>query len=500
MNLLMQNCPDMIMLFDEENRFINCTDSFMAAAEIPSFGFISMKTFDEVISKYLPQIDIAKEMALVQAATANKVAVEFDLELELKIAGRKSYIVTFTPLLDNEGKLEGSILMLHDLTELLAAKRQAESANLAKSDFLATVSHEIRTPLNAIIGVTDMMKKQQADDKISSNLEEIRSASQTLLALINDVLDFSKIEAQKFELITEYFDLFAMLAQLRVMFESTFAGKGLNFNCHFDETMPRIVLGDVNRVRQILTNILTNAFKYTKRGFVDFDVYLNDGCFCFDVRDSGIGIREEDMPRVFSSFEQLDMVRNRKIGGTGLGLAITHRLCRLMDGEITLKSTYGRGSLFRVRLPLVPGTGEDLVPEDDPIHFTASARALVVDDIEINVTIAVSLLEGHGIQADEAYSGRQALNMAQLTNYDIIFMDHMMPEMDGVATTKAIRSLGANNARVPIIALTANVVSDARDMFMQSGFNGWLPKPVESLAFSKCLLQFLPQNLISFLQ
>jgi CheY-like chemotaxis protein len=323
-----------------------------------------------------------------------------------------------------------------------------------------------------------------------------------LLNLINDILDFSKIEAGRLDILKGYFSLPEMLDYLRNTFDTMFQSKDLEFVCEFSPELPRILYGDEKRIRQILTNLLNNAFKYTKEGTVIFRAYGDEpsGDCYFEVEDSGIGIKEDDVHRLFRAFEQLDQIKNRKVGGTGLGLAITKKLCELMEGEISVKSSYGRGSCFSVRLPLPQGTEEDIFEDaDDTTSFiTKGVRALVVDDIEINVIISAAMLESYGIASDAAYNGRQAIEKAKSLDYDIIFMDHMMPEMDGVEATKELRALGGALSEIPIVALTANAVSGAANMFLTNGFSGFLTKPIDPGELSKCLLLFLPREKVHY--
>jgi CheY-like chemotaxis protein/anti-sigma regulatory factor (Ser/Thr protein kinase) len=331
------------------------------------------------------------------------------------------------------------------------------------------------------------------------HLNSIQVSSYVLLNLINDILDYSKIEANKLDIIPEYFSLTELLDYHKRTFENMFLDKDIKFICEFDPKLPKVLFGDEKRVQQIITNILTNAFKYTPSWQVVLRAYEDESKnICFEVEDTGIGIRDEDFPRLFTAFEQLDQVKNKKVGGTGLGLAITHRLCLLMNGSITARSEYGVGSCFTVTLPLPEGTERDLAKAaDEVIEFdTADAKVLVVDDIEVNIIIASSLLESYGIVNDCAYNGQQALEMAQEKDYDIIFMDHMMPVMDGVEATLAIRALGGRCARVPIIALTANAVSGAADMFFANGFSGFLSKPIDAGELARSLLKHLPKEKI----
>jgi CheY-like chemotaxis protein/anti-sigma regulatory factor (Ser/Thr protein kinase) len=282
-----------------------------------------------------------------------------------------------------------------------------------------------------------------------------------------------------------------------------FQQKNIDFICEFAADLPEVVYSDDKRIRQILMNILNNALKYTKIGRVMFRVHKEaDGQIRFEVADTGIGIREEALPRLFSAFEQLDLARNKGVMGTGLGLAITKRLCNFMNGTIEVESEYNVGSRFIVHLPLVEGTVKDLPTEDrkDAIRFKApNANVLIVDDIEINLQIAAFMLESFEITSDFALSGKQAIEKVAAHHYDIIFMDHMMPEMDGIEATQIIRSMDEEVRETPIVALTANVVSDAVAKFYASGLNDFLSKPMDIAPLAQCLLKWLPKKKIILL-
>ncbi len=500
MNLLMQNCPDILILLDQDRRFVNCTDAFLKKADILSLGLINTKTFDEVFAAFLPDEALTSLLQHFDNAAAGRTTCEFEAELTVGSSQQpRHYIVSFTPMLDNDGTPEGWLVQMHDVSDLLRAKALAEAANNAKSDFLTTVSHEIRTPMNAIIGVSDMMKKLNPTGKMAEHLDNIQASSQTLLNLINDILDFSKIEAQRLDIINDFFSLTALLNSLKTMFDNLFSESIVAFECQFDPDLPRVVYGDEKRIRQVLTNLLTNALKYTREGRVVLRASRDaDGVFVFDIEDTGIGIKQEDVPRLFTAFEQLDKVKNKNVVGTGLGLAITRQLCHLMLGDVSLTSTYGSGSCFTIKLPLTVGREEDLpTSEIEDCTFTApQATVLVVDDIDINVVVTASVLENYGITADEAYSGAEAIEKAAQKRYDLIFMDHMMPEMDGIEATQRIRALGGDKGNTPIVALTANAVSGAQEMFLANGLDGFLSKPIVASELGQCLLKHLPKDKI----
>lgn len=500
LNLLMENCPDIILLFDRENRLVYSTDSFLKICAIPALGMVKEKHYRQLLSPYitddvLEQIDRAFSTIFEMRRTLELTeTIDFSLS-----DNPRNYSIQITPMLSDSGNAEGSMAFFYDNTDITRARQEAEMANAAKSDFLATVSHEIRTPMNAIIGLASMLKSTGLDAKQHGYLTSIQNSSNVLLNLINDILDFSKIEAGKLDLVLEYFELGDMLRHLASMFELMFQQKRLDFRCDFGEAAKAIVYGDENRIRQILTNILNNALKYTEKGGVTFRAGIENDCLCFSIEDTGIGIKTEAIQRLFSAFEQLDMVRNKQVLGTGLGLAITKRLCEQMNGSIEVQSSYGLGSCFTVRLPLLLGKQSDLPVEmrTKKFNFIApEARVLLVDDIDINLEIASYMLSPYEVKTDMAQSGLQAIEKVENQHYDLIFMDHMMPDLDGVETTKIIRGKGGALAEIPVIALTANAVSGAMAMFLENGFSGFLSKPMDDYALANCLLKWLPKDKI----
>ena len=496
MSLLLKNCPDIIMLLDRQKRFVFCTDTFLAFVDIALFEEINSRSYWEVLPSTIDKetgdqfdnlLNIAMETGQTQEVRARFAPHEKDIV--------RDFTIWVTPYRDEDETFDGVLVVFHDMTELIRSWDQAEAANRAKSDFLATMSHEIRTPMNAIMGVAEILRKTPLDDKQRSFLQNIQNSSAVLLNIINDILDLSKIETGKMELIEEYYSLAEQLEKIKDIFEVMLEQKSLRFECRFAEDIPAVVYGDEKRVGQVLTNILNNAMKYTPSGTVVFSVYRDKDAICFEVKDSGIGIKQEDLERMFKPFEQLDLVKNKNIVGTGLGLAITQRLCEMMNGEIVVESEYGRGSCFSVRLHIKEGTQDDLdAVKAESMHFVApAARVLVVDDIEINLVVAAAVLEDFGIKADVAARGKTALEMMARETYDIVFMDHMMPEMDGIETTLELRARGVG---IPIIALTANALTGARDLFIQNGMNDFLSKPIDMDAMGACLLRWLPVDRI----
>lgn len=396
-------------------------------------------------------------------------------------------------------------------------KRQEmlEEANATKDRFLANMSHEIRTPINTIIGLNEMNLREQVSTEVEENCINIQRASGMLLSLINDILDMSKIGAGKMEIIPRKYDFGVLLSDLINISWLRAHEKKLEFNLDISPNIPTMLQGDDVRIRQVITNILTNAIKYTQKGSVtlsaDGELLENNRIrLKISVKDTGIGIRAEDIPHLFDSFQRLDEGKNKGIEGTGLGLAITHQLVELMGGEILVDSRYQKGSVFTVVIEqgIVDNTplgavGKVLkssVEGRRKYHqaFEApEARVLIVDDNEMNRMVAVKLLRGTKVQIDTAASGEECLEKTRNHYYHVIFMDHLMPELDGIETLSRIRRQENGMCReTPIIALTANVISGADKYYRKRGFAGYLMKPINGSLFEGMLARCLPDNLI----
>ncbi len=368
--------------------------------------------------------------------------------------------------------------------ELQIALSKAEAATKAKSEFLAVMSHEIRTPLNGIIGMTQLLAMTHLSDEQREYLSTVASSSDSLLILINDILDFSKIEAGKLELEHRSFNLLHEIKSIFQLYQVVAQQQGLHFTLEITETLPKQVLGDSLRFRQILSNLISNALKFTITGEVSIhirhDIFASDKVRLFiDVRDTGIGIASEKVNKLFQSFSQVDSSTTRQFGGTGLGLVICERLVKAMHGVITVRSQPQKGSCFSFNIELdldTEPTAELLAKIPTTPVISSTMKILVVDDSHINRRVALRLLEKLNIHAEAANSGFEALDKLQTETYDVILMDMQMPEMDGLETTQKIRQLHLTK-RPFIIALTANAFDSDRERCLQAGMDEFLTKP-----------------------
>ena len=395
------------------------------------------------------------------------------------------------------------------------AKDKADRANEAKSLFLSNMSHEIRTPINAVLGMNEMILRECSDKQVLSYAANIQSAGKTLLFLINDILDMSKIESGKMEIVqVEYAPENLIMDLWNVIFLRA-QEKGLSIRFSLEETLPKTLYGDDVRIKQIVTNLLTNAVKYTPQGGIEMNVAYekrDEGelMLMISVKDTGMGIRQEDMGKLFESFQRLDEEKNRNIEGTGLGMNITMSLLKLMDGKMEVTSEYGKGSEFTVTIPqkiicdeptgdfeTMKERHEQSLSRKSQSFEAPEASVLVVDDNSMNLTVFTSLLKRTRMKITTADSGRKCLALVEKERYHMIFMDHMMPDMDGIETLHEIRKLtDSPNKDTPVIALTANALSGAREGYLKEGFADFLTKPIDSEMLEMTVKKYLPQDLI----
>ncbi|GHV36025.1 hypothetical protein FACS18949_14960 [Clostridia bacterium] len=477
---------------------------------------------DMVSNSILGSTLIASSFVFVCCLLDLLSAVLFHVKGTLIFYGFLAFVIDISPSLSQEvnrlyGLLQQNNLKLEEIVSQRTAELQnqmhsaeqarldAENANRAKSDFLAVMSHEMRTPMNAITGMSELILRDKPEKRVREYASGIFQAGHNLLTTINDILDFSKIESGQMTLVNAPYELETLLRDVTDVIHMRLMDKPIEFICDVDRAVPRELVGDVTRVRQVLTNLLSNAAKYTHEGRITFTVTCkldgNEAEMSFAVSDSGVGIKPEDMGRLFGEFVQVDQVKNKGIEGTGLGLAITRRLCIAMGGGISVTSEYGKGSVFTATFLQIADNYEPLGAVSEFAYkeyappemiFTApDARVLIVDDIATNLVVAEGLMEGYGMQVTTCSSGREALEFAENNAYDVIFMDHMMPGMDGIETTARLRTSGWKK---PIIALTANAVLGAEEMLKNSGMDDLLSKPIDTRQLDIALTRWLPNN------
>jgi len=621
LRLIFGNTPNVILVLDANLMYVLGTKNSMRALGINTDA-LTGQDVSAAFLQIMPMDWVAALTKDLRDVLSAGVSRRFG-RLVTTIRGAEYYFETSViPIKDDTaGGVTGVILTMHDETNLHEAVLNAERSNKAKTNFLAKISHEIRTPMNAIAGMAELILREQISGLVREHALSIRQASGNLMAIINDILDFSKIESGKLEIVETEYQFASLINDVISIIRMRVIDKQIFFTTNIDCDIPGRLIGDEIRMRQILLNLLTNAFKYCDRGFISIHVSCEEAengavTMVFDISDSGIGIKPEDHNRLFSDFVQLDKIAHREVEGTGLGLVITKSLCEAMGGSIDVYSVYGEGSTFTVRIPQKFVESERFAKVDDPggknvliyetrlpysssiicsidnlgvectlvsnqsrfleelnknkythvfvssflfestekivknlgiditvvllaeygesavntervktlempVHsisianllngatdtayaenpqgttpfMAPSARILIVDDLITNLRVAEGLMLPYKMQIDVCQSGADAIELVKGKSYDIVFMDHMMPDMDGIEATVKIRGLdGEEYKRLPIVALTANAVSGVREMFLQNGFNDFLAKPIETMKLNAILDAWLPKE------
>lgn len=496
---LLAATPNRIVMLDALNRVTYISRPLLDMFHVASADMaVGRPLFDMVDSVELKDTlyDILKRTSAYQATE------------KVHIGAKTYYFELIYDILP--GSAGDRLLIMIDHSPVTKARLEAEEASQSKSAFLATMSHEIRTPLNAIIGLSEIELQKKLPKDLRRGLEKIYSSGTSLLAIINDILDISKIEAGSFELLPAEYEVASMVNDTVHLNMVRIGAKHIAFKLEIDGSIPRRLLGDELRVKQILNNLLSNAIKYTEEGTVLLKITWekrDDTAFVtFEVSDTGRGIRQEDLPKLFFEYRQLDAKANRHIEGTGLGLSITRNLLYMMDGGICVKSVYGQGSTFMVQIPQPirdPNPIGDITARNLELfrykdirqsrglslarNYMPYGRVLVVDDVETNLDVARGLLLPYGLDIDCVASGQEAVDRIHAVNqngaprYDMILMDHMMPRMDGVEAVRIIRNeIPGDYARsVPIVALTANALAGNEEMFLSKGFSAYISKPID---------------------
>lgn len=447
----------------------------------------------------------------------------FDIEETDEISiGKRIYSVKHTDI-HSDGIMLGKLCILYDITDerirmqhIRTLKEEADRANQAKSEFLALMSHELRTPINAIMGMDEMILRESAEQSIHEYATDIENAAKGLLSIVNDILDASKIEYGKMDIVPDEYELGALLKDVFQMQIVKANDKKLALTVDVSEDLPTKLIGDDNRIRQILLNLLSNAIKYTHTGSVCLSVagkkiQENKICLHFKVIDTGIGIKAEDIPRLFQAFERIDLKNNYHIEGTGLGITITQKLLNLMDSNLHVESTYGEGSTFYFDLiqtivtedklgdfSLYTNRNNETIEEEYKPLFTApDAKILVVDDNATNCCIFKNLLKQTQIQITDVNSGDECLERITQNHYDVIFLDYMMPDMDGHETLQRMKLMEGNLCKeTPVVMLTGDALAGSREKYLQAGFNEFLAKPIIPLKLEQMLESLLPKELL----
>jgi PAS domain S-box-containing protein len=619
LNLLLDNCKDYFILLDKDIKVVYYSKNFAELMRQNKFGELRGRHYDDIVS-YLSgeghQERLLERMTRVKEGEVVSGEIE---EIDFLQNGKTgNYSVFAAPMYGDANDVQGVIISYSDITGLIEAREAAVRSSEAKSTFLARMSHEIRTPMNAIIGMCELILREELESPVRDYADNIRQAGANLLSIINDILDFSKIESGKLEIVPVNYELASLINDVITIIRMRLREKPIDFAVNVNSAIPQKLYGDVVRVRQVLLNLLSNAVKYTHKGHIVFTVDMEGGgeesiTLKFEISDTGIGIKPEDIGKLFGDFSRVDSQANQGVEGTGLGLAITRSLCRAMGGDVTVESEYGKGSVFAVhisqkiqdRTPLAALTesgikkvlvyetrevyGNSIVyslgtlgvscklaagvenftealetdrfdfifaasflieqarteirrrgidtllvllaeygeviagrqirfismpaysvsianilngveelrnyDEDHAgIRFTApEARVLIVDDIKTNLDVAAGLLTPYAMRIDCCLNGKEAIRMVQENRYDLVLMDHMMPGMDGIETTKLIRSLrGGYFQKLPIVVLTANAITGMRDMFLKSGFNDYISKPIEIVKLDEIIARWIP--------
>ena len=485
---------------------------------------IAFSAVTGLVANLYAQKKIAEPIKDISKAMSDFAYSKDDMRVEgteainaLRINTRDEIEELYHAILKTVGDLNGYLERIQKEEQMENELRVARAASEAKSNFLSSMSHEIRTPINAVLGFDEMILMENKDPDIEKYAEDIQSAGRTLLSLINDILDFSKIEAGKMNIVPVEYELCSTVNDMINMAASLAKDKGLYLDVNVDSNMPHLLYGDEVRLKQIILNILTNAVKYTEKGGVTFNIgyeKIDDDNIYFicSIKDTGIGIKSEDMDKLFSPFERLDEQKNSAVKGTGLGMSITKQLLAKMGSALEVESVYGEGSTFSFRVVQKVTKWEEVgnlseafkkyLPHDADKHkndrfYAPDAKILVVDDTEYNLLVVTRLLKRTKIQIDTASGGRETLELICRNRYDIVYIDHMMPEMDGIETFKQMKVLEGNlNRDVPWIVLTANAVSGAREKYMAEGFTDYMTKPVNYLTLKNSLIRYLPEGRI----
>ncbi|MBO5246461.1 MAG: response regulator [Eubacterium sp.] len=495
---IIRKLKEPVILVDKEYRFVEANDR--AAEVFPSLE--TLKPGDAVTD---PMLLFTLQNERCSDIISDDFIMRPDVQKIIEKGEMRGYAVLLADLTEERRQLEESQQL----------KLEAEIANKAKSDFLAQMSHEIRTPINAVLGMNEMILRECESDNIKRYAMDIKNSAHSLLSIINEILDLAKIESGRMELIPANYALSSVLNDLYNMMIIRAKEKNLELNFDVQKDIPCEYFGDDIRLRQIVNNLLTNAIKYTDAGSVTFSIRGgakgNTAYLRFSVTDTGVGIRKEDIDKLFEKYSRIDESQHRQVEGTGLGMSITIRLLHLMGSTLKVSSTYGKGSCFYFDLHQRITNTEPIGDFSERVnqqkqdyqwsvgYQAPDASVLIVDDNSVNRKVFINLLKQTNMKIEEASGGREAIDMICKKHYDLIFLDHMMPEMDGIETLHALEEVdlsAADNAQTPIIMLTANAVVGAEEKYMQEGFSGFLTKPIIPEKLDAAICHFLPEQLL----
>ncbi len=511
-NQLLKTSPYVLILTDENLHMVMVSEMFYYYCDIDPTAVKSGLPLKDAFENVIDDDSLEEFMEKCNDAVNGVDTPSYLMRTEIN-GTRMDMQVTISPMTSDSGRFSGLNIVFVDMTEMIDAKEHADEANQAKSSFLANMSHEIRTPINAVLGMDEMILRGSKEPETLTYAQDIQTAGKTLLALINEILDFSKVEEGKMEIIPTQYELGSLVNDLVNMVQDKVSKKGLEFDVEVDSAIPHELFGDEIRIKQCMLNLLNNSVKYTEKGKVKLGVsfrwkdektiYLE-----ISVTDTGIGMKQEDMERLFTPFTRIEEKRNRKIEGTGLGMSITKKLLELMGTSLAVDSVYGKGSTFSFAV-------EQTIMSKEPIgsfaenfkrsnrtverkqykalFYAPLAHLLVIDDTETNLIVIKGLLKETGVQIDTVDSGAKALKMTAEKKYDVVFVDHMMPEMDGIETLEEMKKQPNYDSAVHI-ALTANAISGAREMYLSAGFDDYLSKPVDGDLLEAMLKKYIPDS------